>query len=304
MGRRHVRVLETLADRFDLVGAYDVDPRRQPPRGVASFDSEADALGQADVLVVATPVEAHAATVARALGARKQVFAEKPLCTRADEALSLALRAGPDARLFVGHSERFNPVVRALARLLRQDPATAIAFTRVGPSSPGSPGVLLNLGVHDFDLAAYLGRGEVSLRRVAGAAAVQSRGDDVAHVLFESTSGVTGSIYVDRNAPTRRRAVRLATARWTYEGDLVAHRLTRTSRSTGRCSEVPLAHEEPLVAQAIALADALDAGSGAPAREIAEGFDGARAVSLAERAAGGAGRVVAGAENLSLLGSP
>jgi hypothetical protein len=124
-------------------------------------------------------------------------------------------------------------------------------------------------------------------------------------VLFDSTSnvgGASGSIYVDRTVTTKRRTVRVATARWVYEGDLVAHRLTRTARSTGRCSDVPLAHEEPLVAQAAALAAALDAGAASGAREIADGFDGARAVALAERAAGGPGADEA--ENLSLLGSP
>jgi hypothetical protein len=59
------------------------------------------------------------------------------------------------------------------------------------------------------------------------------------------------------------------------------HRLTRTARDTGVTSEVPLLLEEPLLAQARALADALDGGS---VREIASGADGAAAVRLAEQA--------------------
>jgi UDP-N-acetylglucosamine 3-dehydrogenase len=319
MGRRHARVLAALPSRFRIVGAYDVDPGAALPSGIERLASEAEAIARAELVIVATPVDAHAGSVARALAAGRQVLVEKPVCARGDEALSLALRARPDARLFVGHSERFNPVIRALARLLRRDPALTIELTRVGPSSgrPGpsgaSPGVLLNLGVHDLDLAAYLGRGEVSLRATRAPVVDPARlvgADDAAHVLFEATSGVTGSIYVDRKASAKRRTVRLATARWIYEGDLVAHRLKRTARSTGRASEVPLAHEEPLVAQAIALADALE-GRPAASRELADGFDGARAVALAERAALAAGHASdaalgphAQAENLSLLGSP
>jgi predicted dehydrogenase len=301
MGRRHARVIEALGERFRLAGAYDPSPPVDLLPGVKTLVCEDDAIGRAEVVIVATPVEAHAATVGRALAAGRHVLVEKPVCSRSDEALSLALRARPDARLFVGHSERFNPVVRGLARLLRADPALTIEFIRVGPTSADAPGVLLNLAVHDFDLAAYLGRGEVSLRSVR--AQPPSR-DDVAHVAFESTSGVTGSIHVDRTAPLKRRTVRLTTARWIYEGDLVAHRLMRTARATGRCSEVPLAREQPLLAQAIALADALDAGRMAATREIADGFDGARAVALAERAAGAQAHPPDVAENLSLLGSP
>ena len=88
----------------------------------------------------------------------------------------------------------------------------------------------------------------------------------------------------------------VATRRWIYEGDLLAHRLTRTSRDAGVRTEVPLPLEEPLVAQAIALADALD---GASPRELATATDGARAVALAECAAS-----YCVAEKLSVLVHP
>jgi len=55
-------------------------------------------------------------------------------------------------------------------------------------------------------------------------------------------------------------------------------------------TDVPLPLEEPLSAQAIALADAIETGA---AREIATGADGARAVDLAERAAAFGPRKVA-----------
>jgi hypothetical protein len=61
---------------------------------------------------------------------------------------------------------------------------------------------------------------------------------------------------------------------------------------------VPLPLEEPLAAQATALADALDGGA---IREIATGADGARAVALVESAmASCADR----AEKLSLASGP
>jgi UDP-N-acetylglucosamine 3-dehydrogenase len=315
MGRRHARVLASLADRFRLVGAYDPRVGVEAPPGVPLLATEADAIALAELVVVATPIDAHAPAVARALVGGRHVLVEKPLCARADEAHSLALHARQDARLFVGHSERYNPVVRALARLLRRDPAHAIELTRVGPTSATAPGVLLNLGVHDFDLAAYLGQGEVFLRPAQPALGARASRDDVAHVLFESSHGVTGSLYVDRTVAAKRRTVRVATARWIYEGDLVGHRLTRAARATGRVSEVPLAREEPLLAQAVALADALDAVTSStprtartlPSSRIADGFDGARAVALAERAAGwsdAASGDADEAEKLSLLGSP
>jgi hypothetical protein len=145
-----------------------------------------------------------------------------------------------------------------------------------------------------------LTRGEIKLRHTEGPEGSSHCRDDLARVRFESASGAIGSIYVDRTAAIKRRTIRLTTARWVYEGDLAAHRLARTARSTGRRAEVPLVHEEPLRAQAVALADALD-GEPSGARELADGYDGARAVALAEEAAG---RRTDEAEKLSFVGSP
>jgi UDP-N-acetylglucosamine 3-dehydrogenase len=282
MGRRHARVLCSLPERFEVVGVYDERADRRSGPGLVALGSEAEAIALADVLVVATPNAAHAATATRALAAGRHVLVEKPLCAIAAEARALeGLSRGP-ARLFVGHSERFNPVIRALGRLVRSEPVVAIDLLRVGPTRPTGCGVLVNLGVHDLDLAAYLGGGEMTLRGAAGASVSDEPGEDLAHVLLTTASGAAAHVYVDRTFPERRRWITLTTAAWTYEGDLLACRLVRTARDTGIRTEVPLPLGEPLVAQAVALADALD---GVPSREIATAADGMRAVILAERAA-------------------
>jgi predicted dehydrogenase len=294
MGHRHVRVLRALSDRFELAGAYDIRAETEWPAGLRRFGSEVEAIDCAEVVVVSTPIAAHAAIVSHALAAGRHVFVEKPLCATAAEAHALAASASASSRLFVGHSERFNPVVRVLSRLLRDEVALTAELRRVGPSLASTIGVLLNLGVHDLDLAAYLGGGPVSLRGAVGRSRGPDPAEDAAHILFTTSRGTVGHVHVDRTAPVKRRSVSVATPRWAYDGDLLAHRLVRTRHhpsvagavpgrhASGAASEVPLPLEEPLLAQAIALADALD---GAPAREIATGHDGAAAVALAEQAA-------------------
>jgi UDP-N-acetylglucosamine 3-dehydrogenase len=300
MGTRHARVVSALPDRFEIAGAYDVDRAASTPGGAVRCASEAESLlaegRRVDLAIVATPILTHAPIVSRALAAGVNVLVEKPLCATSAEARGLLeAQRWSGARLFVGHSERFNPVVRALAKLLRGERLLAIELKRVGPSRPSECGVLLNLGVHDFDLAAYLGGGPLELRGAAG-------GADLAQVVFETAGGGAGHLYVDRTAPERRRTLVVTTSRWIYEGDLLAHRLVRTARgchSAGQRSEVPLPLEEPLLAQARAAADALD---GAGVRELATGEDGAAAVALAERAATSCAAAPApSAEDLSLL---
>ncbi|MDP9148539.1 MAG: Gfo/Idh/MocA family oxidoreductase [Myxococcota bacterium] len=302
MGRRHARVFAALADRFEVVGCYDVRPDAPLPAHVPRLGSEAEAITRGEVVIVATPMNAHAETAGRALAAGRHVLVEKPLCATAAQAATLVAQAARgEAHLFVGHSERFNPVVRALARLVRDDQLVAIDLQRVGPSRPADCGVLVNLGVHDLDLAAYLGGGDIALRGAVGGrtttSPAASGGEDFAHVLFETARGASGHLYVDRSVATKRRAITLATTRWLYEGDLLTHRLLRTMRTGGAPSDVPLLLDEPLALQALAVADALD---GRSQREIATGIDGAHAVALAERAAA----CCYVPEKLSLLAQP
>jgi predicted dehydrogenase len=300
MGQRHARVLRELAPRFETVGAYDLRGDAPTPLGLERLRSETEALACAEVVVVATPIETHAGIVARALAAGRHVFVEKPVCATAAEALAASAAARHGARLFVGHSERFNPVIRTLAKLVRDDEVLAIDLRRVGPSRPCASGVLVNLGIHDLDLAAYLGGGHLILRGALGFGATARSGQDAAHVLFSTARGASGHLYVDRTAAEKHRAIELATSRWIYRGDLLAHRLVRTSRSGTTPADVPLPADEPLAAQALALADALDGGPGSdPRREIALGADGVRALEAAERASAYC-LAAAPAENLSV----
>ena len=143
-------------------------------------------------------------------------------------------------------------------------------------------GVLAHLGVHDFDLAAYLTGSPAQVRDAVGRGARESGPEDLAHVLIATASGALGHIYVDRTSAAKHRTVRVTTPRWIYDGDLLAHRLVRTRRDNGATSELPLPADEPLLMQARALADALD---GARPTPLATGADGAQALALAERAA-------------------
>jgi hypothetical protein len=119
---------------------------------------------------------------------------------------------------------------------------------------------------------------------------VRAVGNDArAELELETSGGVCARIAVDRVAAARRRTVRVLTNDAVFLGDLLAPRLAMSSLDGSRLEEVPLAPEEPLAAQAAALAAAL-AEEDASAHDdgetsIATGLDGARALAIAERAA-------------------
>jgi predicted dehydrogenase len=238
--------------------------------------------------------------VRRALANGTHVLVEKPIAANAREAAMLvAIAESCDAaRLFVGHSERFNPVVRALARLVDPSSVRAIELRRVGARvSKGSrtrdergqrdEGALVNLGVHDLDLAAYLTRSPLGFGHAAGELGADGI-EERAHVLARTESGATVHVYVDQLPAdaVRRRTIALSTPTHVWHGDLLVPSLVRTCRATSAREAIPLDTEEPLLAQTLAFAAAVRGGAvrGATPAEIATARDGMRALRAAERA--------------------
>ncbi len=146
MGKRHARVLSSLPARFELVAVMDVDAPSAAALALASggeaSSSEGDAIARAEAVIVATPIAAHSLSVRRALAGGRHVLVEKPIAGSAREARELvALAQASGAQLCVGHSERFNPVIRALARLVEPSSLESLALHRVGKARPPSLGV-------------------------------------------------------------------------------------------------------------------------------------------------------------------
>lgn len=274
MGRVHARALGQSATGLELVGFYDPDPGATPTPsvpGARRFATEGEAILAADVVVVASPIAAHAASAHLALAAGRHALVEKPLAATPEDAASLveAARAA-SCRLFVGHSERFNPVVRELARRVAPTAITSLAFRRVG-AARARDALLLNLGVHDIDLASYLTRSPLMPRSARG-------DDDAVDVVLSAARGARVALHFARGGD-RQRSIVVETRDEVFRGDLARFELTVTSRRTGATRRVPVdADAEPIVLQARALARALE---GALEPELASGRDAARTVHVA-----------------------
>jgi len=281
MGRRHVRVFSGLHTRFDLVGVFDtnqgVGQEVAESARVRCFAREAEAIAAAELVVVASPIAAHAPQVRRALGAGCSVLVEKPFCGRAADAHTLATSPGAGQHLFVGHSERYNPVVVALRALVTSRDVLALDLRRIAqpPTRSREHSVVLSLAVHDLDLAAYLTGGGIDLRSASGA------GADRAELVVACDSGAVARLWVDRTSRVRERRIVVTTSTDILVGDLLVPRLVRTARLTGISNVLPVGDIEPLAAQALAVADALD---GRGVNDLATGVDGAQTLAVAERA--------------------
>jgi predicted dehydrogenase len=121
---------------------------------------------RADVVVILTRNQHHAAQALAALDAGKHVFVEKPMALTVDEcrALARAVRAG-GGQLTVGFNRRFAPFYVEQKRLLARRTAPAVLHCRV--SSPGISGsywmadpaiggAILGEACHFVDLMSWL----------------------------------------------------------------------------------------------------------------------------------------------------
>jgi len=269
MGAHHARVFSR-ARGATLAGVLDVDVRAAEKvardHGAPALRTLDDAIERADLVVIATPTSLHFTQARRALVAGRAVLVEKPIAASAADARALCdVARESGSPLFVGHSERFNAVVRALVAQTAGQDVTRIETRRMA-FAPAEE-LCVNLAVHDIDLVALLARSIVSLASATG-------GADAAELGLRA-GGATALACVERRAATRGRTIVVRTTTGTFRGDMLAGSLERDGVA------VAVDGLEPLALQAESTLAAL---AGEPAL-VATAVEGANAVTVAERAA-------------------
>ncbi|RRA48272.1 Gfo/Idh/MocA family protein [Acidipila sp. EB88] len=217
-GRNHVRVYRELAaadPSLHLAAVVDPDPARIADAGVPVFRSTEDMLAaiargdlRVDAASVCVPTSLHHAVAAQLLAAGIHVLVEKPISSTLAEADDLiALAAQYQRVLMVGHLERFNPAVAALAPLLR-GPMFFEAH-RLSIFSPRSldVDVVLDLMIHDLDIVLHLAQSAVRHVHAVGLP-ILSRKTDIANVRVEFESGCVANFTASRVSTERVRKLR------------------------------------------------------------------------------------------------
>ncbi|MFG0329161.1 MAG: Gfo/Idh/MocA family protein [Phycisphaerales bacterium] len=214
MGRHHARVYSQM-DGATLVGVVDLDEARAraitDEFGGAVFNSVEDLLAVGvDAVTVAVPTNYHRQIATPLLQAGVACLVEKPLApdVRAAEALAqVASETG--SILQVGHIERYNPAVRAVATQTDLRPRF-IEVHRVSPMSFRSVdvGVVLDMMIHDLDVLLMLAGGEPE-RIQACAVAVLGAAEDVCNARLEFPSGCVANVTASRLALKTERKIRI-----------------------------------------------------------------------------------------------
>ena len=156
MGFHHARIYSQ-NKICKLVGVYDVDESKSKlvaeVLNTKYFKDVKDLLKQVDAVSIAVPTDKHYEVSKMVLEFGKHMLVEKPLTDNlehAEELKELAYKKG--IILMVGHTERFNPVLKQVINYLKKP--VFIEVRRMGPLPNRKPstGVVLDLMIHDIDI--------------------------------------------------------------------------------------------------------------------------------------------------------
>ncbi len=235
MGAHHARVYGELPG-CKLVGIVDKDLTRgrevAEKHGTDAFLSLAELTTDLDAASVAVPTVYHAEVAIPLLERGVHVLVEKPLAPDSASARQLVEASRRTGRVLqVGHSERFNPVVRALLRM--NVAAKFIETHRISPFTFRSAdiGVVFDMMIHDIDIVLHLvgggplpmadGRGPIKPVPERAAADyvidavgvnVLSQYEDVANARIRFAGGAVANLTASRLALKTERKIRVFAA--------------------------------------------------------------------------------------------
>jgi len=228
LGGFHSRTLSTMPEA-ELIGVSDPDKSRADKIAeeykCLSFGDMRELLPLADAFVVAAPTVLHAKIGTELLEAGKHVLVEKPLASTEEGAARLIGAAKKAGRILqVGHSERFNGAVTETMKYIK-DPKF-IKIERLGPFDPrvAGTGVVLDLMIHDLDLALAITGSEPEKIEAAGCKLFSEFEDFCnARILFKN--GCAADITASRMSAKPYRAMKVYQKDAYISVDYVAQKL-------------------------------------------------------------------------------
>jgi predicted dehydrogenase len=273
----------------DLVAVVDVDPARARAAGerfgVAWFTDHRALAGRVDCVSVATPTAAHHGIARDLLATGIDVLVEKPVTSTVEQGRDLLEVAARGRRVLqVGHLERFNPAMRAVAPYI--EGPRFIESQRLASFGPRGTDVdvILELMIHDLDLVLSMVNSPVRSVDAVGVP-VLTPAIDIADVRIRFANGCVANITASRVSAKRERKLRIfqPDAYFSIDFDQRQVRLARRHRTPSGETNVTL--EELIVDEGDALRTEIEAFVQAvQARETppVSGWDGLRALEIAE----------------------
>jgi predicted dehydrogenase len=289
LGRHHARIYAELPG-VELVAVADSDPERAAAiaatHGCDAVRSAADLAGRVAAASIATPTVHHREAAETLLASGADVLIEKPIAsTLSDADAILATARAGDRLVMVGHSERFNPAMRALSRAV--DAPRFVEIHRLAGFSPRSTDVdvILDLMIHDLDLLLWFDGTEPESVDAVGVAALTDK-IDIANARIRFGSGCVANVTASRISAEKLRRIRVFQSRTYIACDTGEKKVERYRLVIGSDRKPAIEHDmlpvedgEPLALELAAFVEAVRTRRAPPI----DGLAGRRALELALR---------------------
>ena len=286
LGRLHARILCEMPEA-EVVGFVEtneaVAAEVSQSLGLRRLQSVAALARDADCAVVATPTTSHFEVARELIEAGLDVLIEKPITVTVGEGERLVDFARSKNRLVqVGHVERYNPAITAVAPLLRDIRFFEAERLGVFVGRSLDVDVLLDLMIHDLNLVLSLLPSPVTEVRAVGVPVLTEK-VDITNVRLELENGAVANLTASRVSQERVRKIRFFSSESyisvdTKEQEVKGYRLENRSIQP---IDVTVEKQEPLRAELEAFLRCVRDRS----RPLVDGADGVAAVELATRVA-------------------
>lgn len=211
LGRLHARVLTETPDA-NVIGFVEpndaIAAQVEHDLKLKRFDSVASLAKEIDCAIVATPTTTHFDVARELLEAGADVMIEKPITETVEQAQRLIdIAAANDRIIQVGHVERYNPAIAAVAALVSG--SRYFVAERLGVFVPRSldVDVLLDLMIHDLNLVLSLLKQKVVGIQAVGVPVLTDK-VDITNVRLELENGAVANLTASRVSQERVRKQR------------------------------------------------------------------------------------------------
>jgi len=229
MGMNHLRVLRDFSEEHvHIVGVaetYEPNLKMAVSRfhvpGYTDYREMVE-KAQPDLVAVVVPTHLHFEVASYMLDRGINVLLEKPMASNSEEALALIqLAQMRNAKLAIGHVERFNPAVIEVKRRLAAGELGQVFHLharRLGPFPPRirDVGVTLDLATHDIDVMRYLADAEVEHVYAETQRRIHSTHEDLLLGVLRFTNQAIGVLDVNWLTPTKVRELSITGEKGMY----------------------------------------------------------------------------------------
>lgn len=229
LGKFHAQKYRHMSD-VDLVAVVDIDAARAKQvaenNATAFYQDHRALFGKVDAVSIAAPTPVHFAIARDFLENGVDVLIEKPITSTLEDADALIkLAESKDLIIQVGHLERFNPVVTALAGKIHKPRFIESHRLSLFQGRGTDVSVVLDLMIHDIDLILNLVQSDIKAVNAAGISVISGE-IDIANARLEFENYAVANVTASRISAKNERKLRLFQKDGYISIDFANHKIT------------------------------------------------------------------------------